>query len=394
MSVYYKIYRHFFGCSQIKIENKKEELLNALSSKKIDFWGSMVDESGALLVYGSVFSARHIIEEGEKLGCEISVCKRTGLPFIFEKYKKRYGIIVGVILAWAFLFYTSLFIWEVRVAPRSGEDSDEIYALLKECGLEMGTFLPDLKVREVENQFLLNNPQYSFVAVNVYGTVANVELRRASTHGEAEDTEGLCNVVASKSGTVISVEAYDGSPVVKEGDTVAEGDLLISSFMQGRLGVWRGVHAYGKVVAAVYYDFETEIPINYEVIQYTGKEETKTSVELLNLRFRLFSDEKSSFNKCKAVGSREQVVILGIKLPLYVEKITYMEEEVVTVPMNKTLCKEKGETYLKLWMEREIKGEILSQAVDGEFDDKKGVYRLNASVTVAEDIGVKQYITK
>jgi similar to stage IV sporulation protein len=299
---------------------------------------------------------------------------------------------VGAVLAWAILFLSSLTIWEVRVSERSGEDPQKICRLLEECGLELGTFLPTLNVRAVENQFLLNNPQYSFLAVNVYGTVANIEIRRASQKGETEDKEKQCHVVAKREGTIISVEAYGGSPAVKKGDKVSAGDMLISSFMEGSFGVVRSVHAYGKVMAEVNYEYVTEIPLEVETIFLTGKETAKTSVRLLCFQADLFTDEKSPYNKNQIVSTVDRIELFGIKLPIEVQKAVYLEEKSFKKTISEKEAELKALKDYEMYKEREIKGEIISESFETVLDKEKGVLKLKSNFCVIEDIGEKIYI--
>lgn len=392
MSAYYKWFRSFFGSVEIKISGKTESFLNLLSQKKVYFWGTFVDENEALHLSGSVLSAEQIMKNAEIMELEAEVVERKGLPFLFDKYKKRYGIMVGVVIAWAILFLSSLVVWEVRVAERSGEDPEKIISLLEECGLEMGTFLPTLNVRAVENQFLLNNPEYSFLAVNIYGTVANIEIRRAFEKEGTEDKSRLCNVISAKDGTIVSVEAYGGVPVVKKGDRVSAGDVLISSCMEGSFGVVRYVHAYGRVMASVCYEYKTEIPLEYETAELTGREETKTEVKLLCFGASLFENEASPFEKCKAESSEEYVDIFGIKLPIRVEKVIYYEEEAVKRKQSESVAEFKAIKDFEMYMERELSGEIVSSSYECFYDFETNSVKLVGVVNVIEDIGEKAFL--
>ncbi len=394
-NVYYGAFRRIFGCTLIELkceDHISSKILNELSQKNIYFWGTTPLENGGISLYGSVFSAAEIIETAENLGAETSVLKRIGLPFVFERYKRRYGIFIGLVLAWAILFLSSLTIWEVKVASRSGEDEKKICSLLKECGLDMGTFLPTLDIRAVENQFLLNNPEYSFLAVNINGTVANVEIRRATQKTDAENKDRVCNVVASKSGIIISVEAFGGFPLVKRGDTVEEGDVLISAFMEGSFGVTRAVHAYGKVEALVEYTFEARIPLAQKTSEQTGRKETKTFVQLLGFKIPLFSSVDSPFEKCIAESKSKRLSVFGISLPVVVEKVLYSETEPKDVFFSESQGEKAAFDDFELWKKREIKGEIVSESIESSALSSNGEeFVLKASVFVSEDIGEKQF---
>ena len=66
---------------------------------------------------------------------------------------------------------------------------------------------------------------------------------------EIIDEEEYCNVVANKEGIILKVNARNGTPLVKEGDVVKQGDIVIGGWMEGKYTGIRYVHAQGEVEA-------------------------------------------------------------------------------------------------------------------------------------------------
>ncbi len=66
------------------------------------------------------------------------------------------------------------------------------------------------------------------MAVNTDGCFLEISLQESAEAPEVTDDSQWSNVVATRAGTVLSVEAQRGRPAVHPGDTVEAGELLIA----------------------------------------------------------------------------------------------------------------------------------------------------------------------
>lgn len=66
------------------------------------------------------------------------------------------------------------------------------------------------------------------MSLNLHGTRLEVQVREAVQPPELTQEEGHYHVVSKADGIVTRVETMDGEAAVKEGDTVTEGEILIS----------------------------------------------------------------------------------------------------------------------------------------------------------------------
>ena len=103
-----------------------------------------------------------------------------------------------------------------------------------------------------------------------------------------------CNVVASRGGQIVSMEVYDGQKAVNKGDTVKQGDLVVSGVVVSSKGKTILRHASAKIMA--------EYPEQYQVtIALVGRAETdcgagqKIIAISISVRcaFRFFWQEKA-----------------------------------------------------------------------------------------------------
>ena len=391
----YKYFHILFGYYEFQIRGKKtERLLNELNKNKIPFWAykKLSDESGEYSVLKTtIFDAENLLEAAENSHLTATVYKKCGIPFIFERLIKRPGLFVGFFIGFILLYVTSLYIWEIQIPDIEGVSEGEITEALEECGIKIGTFMPEMNVAATENLFLLKNPQFSYISINMNGTVAKIILRRAVTPDSPIDKNGTYNVIASKSGIVEKVEAFEGTPKIEKGDVVNEGDILISGLTKGRYGTVRAVHARGEIEAWVTYSYSQDFMQEYSVKSYTGETKKKTSLILFGKSIDFFIDEKAPYDKCDAVSTSEIVKLFGvIKLPIIKETVEYKEFETVETVRSLEVTKATAQVDFQNWCEREIKGEITDILSITSYDEENKKFTLNATVTVLENIAVER----
>jgi similar to stage IV sporulation protein len=109
---------------------------------------------------------------------------------------------------------------------------------------------------------MIHTPGAIWLGISVQGVVAEVKVIKRKN---APVPIGVCDIVASRDGVISKMIVVRGMPVVKEGDTVAKGDLLISgvewlSDLEAGDLIKHEVPASGIVEAKVWYDLEAEEP--------------------------------------------------------------------------------------------------------------------------------------
>ncbi|MBQ7646912.1 MAG: sporulation protein YqfD [Clostridia bacterium] len=382
------------GYYLIGIKGKKPlEYVNALKENGISFRAFKKTSENEYELKLSVFKAEAALKLAEGSNeFEVSIKKKSGIPFLLSKYRKRYGIFFGAIIGAAVIYMSQFYLWDIRInVTNDPEQSAHILYELEKIGFRPGIYIPEYNVRNTEVRFLVNNPEYNFISINVVGNVANVDVRRRTEKPDIIDRDGMCDIVAERDGIIISADALQGTPKVKEGDVVAKGDLLISCVTVGRYGTYRLCKAIGTVKAVTYREYETSVPLKQTVKEYTGRTETKTSYEIVGKRFDLFIDETSPFEKCDAESEKETVTVFGrVRLPVIKHKTVYREYAVSETLIGAEEAREIAQRDFNFWCEREISGDILE--TDKEFAEDENGVTLKCFLKVAEEIGVEKEV--
>ncbi len=386
-----RIIREFFGSYTIAFSKKDAPaLLNRCKEKGIFFFSPLA-EGDTVTSEASLFSCKAFIDTADELGINIAITNRRGLPFLISRYRKRYGIYIGIILSAAFLLLSSLFIWEINVTGNVNLSASEITKVLASHGVKVGTFIPDMDADLTAEYILLDYSLLSSIAINVKGTVATVDVIERVQKPENEfEEDGYCNLVAGWDGIITNVIAAEGHPEIKIGDVVTEGQLLINGLVENRYGAFKIVNSKGYVYADVAETVEFEIPLTVSGKEYTGKSHIKREIYIIGFPIRLYRVSESPFESCDITATETDLKIFGLKLPVKISKAVYREYRTVEYEITQEEAKRKAEEALKLWWEKVADGEIVS--IETEESTKNNVYRLKAHVVINKNIALRQEI--
>ncbi len=205
--------------------------------------------------------------------CQIRLLKKKGLPFVIKYCRNRLGLIVGIALFFIFLSVAGRYVWAIDLYGNVAIDSDRLLNNLFEIGIHTGQAKNRLDLGFIEQEILRNNPQISWVDAHIVGTRLQLKIVEKVFLPE----EGLPHVFASADGIIEEIIVLKGRPIVKEGDTVKKGEVLIES-SQGR-------KAAGIVRARVWYEAHGEAKILCEERRLTGKKIQRLTLYLDGEKF-------------------------------------------------------------------------------------------------------------
>lgn len=95
----------------------------------------------------------------------------------------------------------------------------------------MAAMVPQLTSGTLVNRALLELEDVGFLTINIKGIRAEVVVREAPVKPEIVDKNKRADVVAVRDGVILEVGAKAGKEMVKEGDAVLKGEVLISGLV-------------------------------------------------------------------------------------------------------------------------------------------------------------------
>jgi similar to stage IV sporulation protein len=270
--------------------------LNLALKASINLWD--IERSGPVLrasiSLGDFFWLRPVAR-GARSRVRISL--RRGLPFRVRTLKGRPALLAGALLCAAFLLWGSSHIWVVNVKITGPQNLDPraVSAIAAEAGLKFGAPKYRVDVRAVQRHIERQMGEVSWAVIRIQGTRAVIEVVEKAAH-RPSDQMGCVNLVARKDGVVERVIPFQGEPMVKKGDTVRAGDLLMEcSFrywpggrpavfpgmpLPPRDGIARTLVAQAMIKARIPYQESHEVPLYQEIPVPTGRKATQWVLKL------------------------------------------------------------------------------------------------------------------
>lgn len=313
-----------------------------------------------------------------------------GIPRLFMRYRHRYGIFAGIVISLIIFFMSGRIIWDIRVEGNLERlTKSDVIEELNTCGLKIGMPKKKLNTGEVETRVIVYSDDISWISINIFGTVAHVEIREAEPLPDEEEFFDAANLVATRDGQIESFEEVKGNIQVKPGDFVREGDLLVSGIYDSKSLGFIYKCSSGKVFAKVKTDYEVSVPLKYDEKRYTGKEFVEKYLVFFDKEIKIYTNFGKKSPECDIIDTISYIDPVGKgKLPVGIRTVRYAEYEYVSAEISAEEAIDLA--YKKLRFKEAELGisDVLSKELSGNFEtaDGKEVYVLRCTAVSVANI--------
>lgn len=143
------------------------------------------------------------------------------------------GLVLGVILFTAFAFILNGTVLKIEVEGSAKRFERETLNIVENLGVKKYSRFSDIDFSQIENEVLSKNSRVSFVTAYKRGNVLVINAELASSQNDMlSKNEG--DVVSNVNGVVEEISVLRGTALVKEGDIVKAGDLLVGAYVLGK----------------------------------------------------------------------------------------------------------------------------------------------------------------
>lgn len=334
-----------------------ERMLNLCSARGIEFWDVRWIDDTALSFCVARGDLRALRRAAEGCGAEVSIERTAGTPFFFARLRRRHALFAGGILCAALLLVNSLFIWDFEVTGNETVPTETILHALREHGVHRGTFIYSFRSQDICNRVLPELKDLCWVAVNVRGCKAYVQVRERVRAPERVNESEPTNVIAAKPGLITKVRALDGEKRVLPGTSVQQGQLLIAGVVdtggtEKPSVTTRFLAGKGEVCARTWYDLTVRVPLTYEKKVYTGKEKRSHTLIWGENRLKIGAKGSSICNvDCDKIKNQTQWTLFGLfALPVTWETETLLPYELEITPRSHADAEVQGKDMLETYL--------------------------------------------
>ncbi len=265
--------------------------------------------------------------------------RREGLPFLLRNAKRRKAFLVGMALFFLVVYAMGGLVWQVNVSGVEDETRMAVLQAAKDVGIYRGAWKRSLGTNEhMQSELLKRLPNLMWVGVQMEGAKVNIEAVEKIPDTAPLQTQPH-NVIAGKPGVIRKVFANRGLVVVKPGQVVHPGDILVS----GALGYGsKYVPADGKVLAEVWYQSTISIPLSVKQSALTGEHTDRKYLAIGSLAIRVWGFEQPEY---QASVEREDVrtwKLGGWELPIQWKDVTEYEVSPTEVRQSQQEAEQKA----------------------------------------------------
>ncbi len=376
------IFRYLLGSVRFQVwGNFPERFLNLCAHRGLPIWG--VNRSGGQFTACTRASAyRKLRPCAKKAGVRLRVTRRRGLPFLLRRYRWRWGLVMGILCFITLLALLGNFVWTIEVQGNITVDRQVILDHLAEL-VRPGSYRPALDARDIERQMMLRVDKLSWIAVNLRGSAAHIQIKERVLPPPIIDSNTPANVVAAADGQIMQMEVYSGQPLIKKGDTVLKGDIIVSGMVEEKDGDVQLVHARAKVMAQVIRQLKAEVP--YHQTRYNYRSLVRRyALGSFGLELPLWVGRPPG-PPYKLEKFARQPNISGLGLPIQLITRQYFLLEKANVTFTPAMALVEAQRQLAAMEKTHLAGlEVLSSTVTVDEGDTALV--LTASYYVLEDI--------
>ena len=274
---------------------------------------------------------------------EVSIYKNYGILRIYEYIKKNYILFIFLVIGTCLSFFLSKIIFDIEIITSNSKIKSLVASELKNHGIYKYQFKKDYhELKNIINEILEDNKDdLEWLEIKNVGNkyIVNIQIRKKKDVNEEKQYQ---NIVASKSGIILDIDASHGEIIKKNLDYVTKGDVIISGNILLPDGTSSLTNAIGKVYAEVWYKVKASYPYIYKEESYTGKAKKIYVINFLNKRISLFD-----YHKYNSYITDNKIILSNYLLPINLTLEKQYEMKVIDEAYTKEEAIEKAVALAK-----------------------------------------------
>ena len=333
-----------------------ERFINTCIHHKIFLWGIKRKSSTLMTTNINIHDFKKIRSIARKTKCRVKVNSKKGFPIFLHRYRKRKLLAIFSIPIILAIIISSRFIWNIEIIGTTSIAQEELVNQLNQEGISVGKRKDSIDSKKIIENIRRKRDDISWMSIDLKGTNIIVTVVEAEKKPEMIDQEEHCNIVANQRGMITKITAETGTALVKQGDIVEKGDLLIGGYMEGKYTDKREVHAKGEVEAKVWYTKKIKSDFTREISEQTGNQQNKYAIHIHNFKINLYKS-LPKFQNYDTINRVNKIKLFqNFYLPIEIDKTTYIETKKTSI----TYGKEELKAILIKELEQQFEQEGIS----------------------------------
>lgn len=331
----------------------------------------------------------------EQLDLEYKTAGRSGLFLKLLSIFKHKGIIIGAAVTAVICIVLSNFVFRFNILCDDTETKKAIMAVLKENGVQAGSYIPNLNLVNLERELKQKVDEISWAGISVSGSTLTIDTVKNIPQPESRNFRMPCNLIAKYDAIIDKVELYDGQLMTTIGSAVTKGDVIVSGAVVNENVTYKDGKEikdsntkYVRSLANVYGTFEQNVTISqaFKEKKKVISDDTikKRYLKVFDVQLPLFfSTPKGNY---ESASDYKGLYFFGYNIPIGINTVSLNEysfiESEYTESEAKELAEEKLKKYEKnFFADYEIKDVKTNENTTDDGVEINAVYTLYGEIT-------------
>lgn len=359
-----------------------ERFLNCLTREgmAVPLWNIVYEENAVTAVMRAA-DYPLVRPAARRTGTRVRLVSKSGAGFAFRPLFKRAGLWIG--LTAVLVLYTALAsrLWVIEVSGADAAQAAAVKACLAKNGVTVGARMSEVDIAAVQLRAIAQVENLHRLSLYFDGSIARVAVQWEEEGASVPDTTPA-NIVAAYDGRVIDARVTVGQSMVKVGEAVVAGDLLVCGAIETERGVLLR-HATAEILAQTTHVLEETVPL-VETLPAVGETVTQSTLRLLSLELPLYTRTPLE-GKWSCETTERMLTLCGVSLPVGITSNRYEQETTCTVTHTREEVERLARERLDARIAQMLSACTVEQTVyEGVWEGDR--YRLRATCSCTEDI--------
>ena len=231
----------------------------------------------------------------DRRGEKLTILSRRGLWWKFAALKKRPVLVAGIALLIFLTMFLPSRVLVVEVEGNNTIPAAQIRETAEHCGITFWASRREVRSEQVKNALLEAMPELSW---------------ERTMQEDTETAPSVSNIVAGRDGFILTAQAQRGTALCTPGQTVTEGQILISGYTDCGLCI-TATRAAGEVYAATTRQIQALTPANCLKITATSREKVTWSLIIGKNRINFYKSSGISPSTCGRMVTEYTLTLPG-----------------------------------------------------------------------------------
>ncbi len=326
--------RLFKGYVRIEVRSSSyERFLNLCAARNFLIW-DLTPGDGFYEMNISIAQFRELRPLARKCGARIFIRKKCGLPFFLYTNRRRKFLAAGLFFGFSLMLFLSAFVWNIEISGNQARTEDVIFDYLKEEEIYFGTLKKQVDCKALSEALRRQFSDFTWVSAKIRGTSLLIDVKENDMEtAKLKEEYPISDLLAGTWGTIEEIVTRKGTPLVKEGDFVKKGEVLVAGEVPIRNDAkevigYQYCGADADIRIKTVYTYKDQFPLTYEEKVYSGMEkrgwQLKIGKEALTLK-----PQRIPFTSYDVLTKEKQFGFSRyFKLPVYFGEISFREYQV------------------------------------------------------------------